>query len=382
MDTYRHIKAWSVFFVLQAVSAYAAVQSIDATVVAEVKQFVDGQELNSDYAFEDLDETTGNLPLIVVAELPGEEGQAEDAGAVASTYFYDPRLSTTPDPDEFGLDVAVFSLLDNVFYQGRGQATETREITFTESEIGKAAGTALEVRSYFFLDGYMVVWTDTGHVDLTGTTAEVMLSVEQIRGEQSEKVLEARLLLEGQADGSVLLTAEGALSVENVVLMDMTTEEVSELGRIHTVVIPNLAIPYFYEAKVDETFVLKADISARANGRPMTGASVALGFPLQILTELFYQVTGENSTGEQLQGSLNEVVDNAPLPAKPLKADGDGEIRIIGASPTAGLLSPLCGAMAVELAGLLVGLTLMRVIPGGRRKAGLTCSATAGSDGR
>ncbi len=348
----------------------AAVQSIDATVVAEVKQFVDGQELNSDYAFEDLDETTGNLPLIVVAELPGEEGQAEDAGAIASTYFYDPRLSTTPDPDEFGLDVAVFSLMDNIFYQGRGQATETREITFSESEIGRAAGTDLEIRSYFFLDGYMVVWTDADHVDLAETSAEVMLSVEQVRGDQSEKVLEARLFLEGQVDGSVLLTAEGALSAENVVLMDMTAKEVSELGRIHTVVIPNLAIPYFYEAKVEETFVLKAEISVRANGRPMTGASVALGFPLQGLTDLFNLVTGENATGEQLQSSLNEAVANSPLPAKPLKADGDGDIRIVGESPTAKLLSPFCGAMSAELVCLLMGLTLMKVIPGGRRKAG------------
>lgn len=346
--------------------AGAVVQSIDATVVAEVKQFVDGQVLNSDYAFQALDQTTGNLPLIVVAELPGEEGHDENAGAVASTFFFDPRLSTEPDPDEFGLDVSVYSLLDNVLYQGRSHATETRQITFTESDINRPAGTALEIRSFFFLDGYLVVWTDAETADLSGTMAEVVLSVEQIRSEQSGQVLDARLLLEGQADGSVALGAEGALSVENVVLMEMI-HEIPELGRVYVVVIPDIAIPYLYRANVEEAFVLKADISVRAHGQPMTGASVALGLPLQGLTELINRITGELTTGEQFQGLLDESVKNSPPASMPLRADNTNLIRVVGELPTTGLLPPLCGGMAVELVYVLAGLTLMRAMQDGRK---------------
>ena len=87
----------------------AVVQTIDATVTAKVEEYGRTGLVNSDTAFEDLDDSTSNLPLIADVEFMHTDENEELAGASAITTFNDPRLSQTPDPNEFGIDVNTFS---------------------------------------------------------------------------------------------------------------------------------------------------------------------------------------------------------------------------------------------------------------------------------
>ena len=206
----------------------AVVETFDATVAAEVREFLNFDVVNSDSAFEYLGETTGNLPLMVEAQLT--QAETEDAGAGVKTTFADPRVSTLPDPNEFGMAVVGYSEVANISYSAVGRASETRRVVFTAEEIGASGGTGLTARSTFFLDGLLVLWSEQGSTDLTGTTASVALNVTQLLpdDEQSTTVLEASLTLAGPptgdpaslSGGDASLTAVGGLTADHVVYLD------------------------------------------------------------------------------------------------------------------------------------------------------------------
>ena len=338
--------------------AAAVVQTIDANVTAEVEEWIDGAVANFDLAFEDLEETTGNLPLVVEAALVRRDEEGEEVSAArGTTSFQDPRLSGQADPDEFGVDLSAFSRLSGIAYQGRSRAVETREVTFTEDEIGAPAGTALEAASRFFVDGIVVLWGEEGTNDLTGTRGKVTLQVQQLGpgGIDPTTVLTAELTLEGGPEGTVVLSAEGALTADNVTLIDLT-DRVPALGAMHLLVIPDLAIPYVYPATVAEPFELTATVSTSIENQPGTGVSVLLGAPLVELVRLIADVT-DASVGELLSQVMSQALAASPPPAKPLVADGaTTEVKVV--EPT-GLTSPLpdplglCGMLGLESALML-----------------------------
>ncbi len=341
-----------------AAAAYAVVDTIDATVTAEVQEFVGGSAGNSDSAFEDLEQTTGNLPLVAEAELFRTTGGQDEAGATATTSFFDPRASLTPDPDEFGIDIGTFSLLPDISYAVLSNSTETREITFLADEIREPDGTELSVRSQFFLDGVLLVWGERDNEDLSGTTAGVVLSVLQTRPGDGEPtaVLNASLTLTGRGDGTATLSTSGSLAPENVTVLDLT-DPTDDFGPMHLVIIPaSTALPYVYPAEVGQTFVLKAEIEGQAHSQPGTGASVELGVPLLELAELVNTVAG-GGTGDLLQEIIEAALGSPPIAAKPLLPAAENTTVTVVRRSARGLEDilalPFCGSMGVESAVLL-----------------------------
>ncbi len=341
--------AWSVAV---AGPSRAAVTSFDATIESEVVEFNGDQQVSSDFAREDLDQTTPNLPLVAVAELSrtGEDELPVAAGGVTTT-FSDPRRRNTPDPDELGLDLAVFSRSPVISYSGHSSITETRQVVFTAEEMAEPAGTPLTIRSRFFLDGLLMLWGEEGQTDLSGTRTEIHLNVVQSGGElpADEELLTVSLLLEGHADGTLTVTPGGALEIGNVVVLDMSGT-VGGFGSLHVVVLPNLSIPYTYEALVDEPFQLEAHIEGTTRCRPGTGASAVLGVPLLELVALVNSV--DTGQGDLLGGLLDGIITENPTASKPLNAPA-GETIIVGRSARGLLpLSGLCGALGVEVLGI------------------------------
>jgi hypothetical protein len=336
--------------------ASAVVHTIDANVTAEVKEFENGTQINSDLAFKDLNESTSTLPLVVRTQLL----RSEEAGVSAGVTFSDPRLSVLPDPNEFAIDLAAFSVSPTVSYSSRGFANEIREITFLSSEIGAADGTELEAQSFFFIDGIILLWGEEGTSDLSGTTAQLNLSVQKSQAESADAtVLQAGLTLTGQADGTMTLTASGGLIADNVTVLNLTNL-VPDLGSVHLVVIPNIAIPYTYATSVGQSFRLNAEVSAQIQDQPGTGASIQLGVPLLELASLVNAVSG-GSAGTQLQQILEASLASNPAPLKPLfTADTSSTVRIVdrvGCLP--GLGGSCCGAIGAESALLMTLLGLM-----------------------
>src|SRR5262249_20842421 len=153
--------------------------------------------------------------------------------------------------------------------------------------------------------------------------------------------LQGGLKLMGQATGKGLLETHGALSDDNVILIDLTNQ-IPDLGPVHLLIIPNIAVPYTYNANVGETFTLEASIEGNVNNSPLTGASVTVGVPLLEVVELVNTVTG-GQVGDVLKAIVDAVAAQGGLAAaKPLvaKAAGTTVTILSTSSPTATPKSP------------------------------------------
>lgn len=351
------------------VSLQAVVQTIDATVTSSVEQTLPSGDVNTDFAYQDLGESTGNLPILAGARLM--EGGYVNSGAGANSRMSDPRTATTSDPAELGIAVVSNSTNAPSTWSAVGTAVETRTITFTSGEIGAETGTALTARSFFFLDAVLVLWRQAGSTDLTGTAAEVSVRVDQTRGtEQASAVLVSTMSLIGQADGTGTLVAGGSLVPENAVEIDVT-DLVPSMSSVRLVVLPKLAIPYEYPATVGETFTLKASIDGRITSGTDAGAAVILGVSLEEVVGFLSDVAGQD-LGQTLGQVLGVVIKDNPVPARPLTTDDasttvtiDPQARLLPGWP--GILCGTLGvesAMAVMIFAGFVGLTSTRRLRG------------------
>jgi hypothetical protein len=342
--------------------ALGIVQTIDGDVTAEVNEFVNGSAGDSDFAFKALSETTQTLPLDVVANLAhfdSGEPPTQDAGARAQTIFSDPRISTTPDPEEFGINLAAFSRAAQIAYSGQSLATETRSIDFLSVEIGARDGTPLEAQSQFFLDGVILVWGEPSQTNLAGTQSSFSLNVVQ-SGDDLEApltVLEAGLTLTGAADGSATLTASGRLSADNVVVVNLTGQ-VPQLGPVHLIVIPQSSIPYTYNAKVGNSFTLKASIQAQIKNQPFTGAAVVLGVPLSELAGEVDSITG-GQVGGVLEQLVQAAIASSGQPASPLPANAKGTTVTVLSGTGNPVAPPSCGLFGMESMLAMSGFSLV-----------------------
>jgi len=358
--------AFAVVLIL-AGATHGVVQTIDAMVNSRVEQSIPPDVVNTDTASENLGETTGNLPLTAEARLI--ENGYPDSGASASTLLADPRLAETADPSEIGLAALSNSNYGPSSWLASGTAAETRQITFTADEIGESDGTTLTARSYFFLDGVLVLWHQAGSADLTDVAAEAAIRVEQTRqdDDQPTTVLTATITLTGQSDGTAILTAGGQLVPENAVLFDIS-DLVPQLGTVQLVVLPKLAIPYEYPASVGEVFTLKATVDGRITSPGSAGAAVVLGPSLDDITNLLSDVAGVD-LGTTLVAVLNTYLKADLVPARPLTAANTSTTVTVDSSNSAltGWSGILCGSFGAEA---MIGLALWAGCIGWSRRRG------------
>lgn len=351
---------------IAASPAWAIVDTIDATARAEVQEFVAPDIVNTDSAFESLDESTSNLPLVTEAALRQVDAEQNLLGSgKVSSVFNDPRLIEDENPSEFGLDMAVYSLSSDVTYTGAGKATETREITFTADDLpGVADGTPLIARSQFFLNGFMMVW---GEPDASAgaTFANVRVRVFQQRAGNADEttVLDTTLHLTRDEQGVPVVTTDGPLTSDNIAVVD-TEGLISELGFASFLVIPEIGIPYTYEVNLGERFTLRAVVDCDIANAPLAGAGMTLG-----LTEEAFLGLIEELTGVPAADLLDILTADNVAAAKPLPyAKG---IDLIPNSPLASALSlsNLCGLLGAETLLPLACLPLALMASSRRKRA-------------
>lgn len=357
-------------------TARAVVLTINANVTAEVREHVNGEVVNSDFAFDELDVTTRNLPLVAEVQLlpPIVDGEVdgEDATvlAAATTTFRDPRLSATGPPNEFAAEVVGFSNSDLSTVTGRSEAVEIREVVFEPDEVDIDAGTEVLARSHFFLDGIMVLLAEPGASGLAGGRTELILRVVQERADaEPQVVLDASVVLVGNTDGTATLEVTGDLSEENLTTFGLQTLT-SDQGSFQAVVLPELAIPYTYPALIGETFTLRAEIFARFEAGPGTGAAVVLGDRLNTLGDVLAETLGEDLAAG-FEAGLTAGLSGVPLPAVPLVAAEQNtvlEIVTDAEQGLPGLGGPFCGLLGAESAMLAAGLTILSLCARKRAK--------------
>lgn len=328
----------------------AAVRAIDASAEAEVNEYIGSETVNYDSALKKLGETTPNLPLVAEAHLQQSNVSGEVTGAAATTTVSDPRISQLPNPEEFGMALGGISRMEQVTYGARCTAYEIREVEFTASDIGTEQGAALEARSYFYLDGILVIWSQSDSQDLGQTSAGVSLEVQQTRlGDgEPQTLLKAGLSLDGREDGTAELNTDGAIADDNVILQDVS-DWFPELGRAHLVILPDMAIPYTYESAVGEVFTLKARLEGSIVNQKHAGAAVLLGVPLPKLAGVLTDTVGQD-VGQGLGSYLVDLLSKRPVAEKSLSIDDrDTKVTVKEQSrllPWA--MSPWCGPLGVE----------------------------------
>lgn len=333
-------------------SASAVVTTVDAEVSAAVVEFEDGALINSVSAFEDLDDTTGQFPIETeVVLIPADEDD-DFSGAFAVMSIDDPTTATLPNPAEFGVNIGVFSDMPGITHTSDGSAVETREVTFTADEIDASPDTPLTARSFFFVDGIILIWSQVGQTDLSNTLATTSLHISQTRSiddsPEELSLIDASLSLSGAADGSADAIVTGDLDAANVIVLDLS-DAIADLGQLHVMFVPALAIPYTYDALTDEEFELQASISANVANRFGTGAAVVLGADLESLASLISQVTGSDAATTALNLLTAQKAINT-TPQRPLIADQDSTVVEIQRSFGLPFLPLACASLGGETA--------------------------------
>ncbi len=332
--------------------AQALVQTIDATVEASVVQHLAEGVVNTDASFESLDETTSNLPLKAEGRLLQlDENQASVSAGYAFTQFSDPRASDSANPQEVGVEAVAFSFDAVANYDLANGATETRTITFTADEIGQPDGTALQVTSFFFLNGFILQWGDLVNA-ASPSSAEVTIRVKQTRSgdDAATIVLEASLSLSHNSDGTPVVVATGALTDDQVAL-GHSLSPIDLLGTTNLLVIPQLGIPYQYEAAVGEEFTLEAQVECRLDNRPFTGTAIGLGISPESFVSDLLDLLGEPVSAALSIPGLNS---GPPLQAaKPLPM-GETIVKVADPAGLSILTQPFCGMLGIE--SMLMGL--------------------------
>jgi hypothetical protein len=332
-----------------------------------VTQRLAGGVVNTDESFESLGESTLNLPLKAEAHLNQlDTSESVVSGAQATSQFSDPRAATTDDPNELGIEAAAFSLDPITTYETRNEPTETRTVVFSADEIGQPEGTSLLVTSYFYLDGFLLEWGDLAEA-ANPASAQITVRVLQTRAGSTSPVtvLETSLTLSQQQDGTAVVTTTGVLEPDNLVLSGPIVVEPLP-GTSYLLTIPELGIPYEYEATVGEEFTLQAEVECRVLNQPFIGMAVGLGVSVDEYVDRLLELLGlPASTSIDIPGLTTGERSAA---AKPLPM-GQTEVKV---ADTNGLelnvSEPFCGLLGIE--SMLVPVALGGVMLCGLRRRG------------
>ena len=330
--------------------AAAEISSIAGYTQAEVTEFRSGVEGDTDRATESYPGTSAELPIQVVARLVSSGflgGNAlEEAAAAVAAQFADPRTVSSPNPEEFAINLALNSVSENIYYQGRAISRETRGVLYSAGELGVLAteGTEVSLTGRFYLDGALALMAVDATRDLTGASVTLNVTVVQrAEGQEDVTVFSGAVTLSGDVDGAASVAAAGSFPTTRLVLTNLGIIS-SEFAAFHALIIPNIAIDYSYTATVGQEFTLEATVEVTATNLPdECGVAAVLGTPTDTLTQVIGLTQGTEVASKTVTALTNER--ESPT--------GDAAFPRTTLVP---FLFPLCGGLGFET---LIGLTLL-----------------------
>jgi len=331
-------------------SACANVTEISARCESQVVEFLDGKPGAKDLAVERYPESTSVLPMRVQAGVTRESGEKLKGIGLCLSQFKDPRTSTSEVPDELNLDAGVFSAGSNVGYEVDGIVVERRTIRPGTDETGLTEGTQVEFTSNFYIQGLLVVASESIDRDLSGLQAlvEAMVVREGSSG-PAQTAMIATYKLIGKADGSVELVALGNAPADGALVQDLAAT-VPDFALLKVAILPAVQISYTYNATVGVESTLTGSLRIRLVSLPDgTGAGAAFGMPGEKISQTIDVAIGETD-GPDSVSAINDFIATVPAPGIQFLIDSTGQTASGFLSGFFGFFGQICGLFGVETA--------------------------------
>ena len=321
--------------------APAEIVSLAGSVEAQIIEYYIGKERDSDNVYDVFPETSAELPLQVVARLVSPEGLAgdltEEAAASVGAQFADPRTVSTPNPEEFAINLALHSISPHIHYEAQASSCETRGVNYAPGELGLFArdGDAVQLIGRLFLDGALTLFAADADQDLTGAYVRLNVTVWQYVEEQDEKIVfEGAVELTGTANGEVEVNVDGDFPTNRLVLSDLSVTA-SRFDVFRVLILPNMTINYNFDAVVGQEFTLEACVDVEAANLPNgIGVAAILGTPTDTLIDVI-DLTTDAQTASQFVSKITEERANPT---------GDSVFPAVGGWP----FLPACGVLGME----------------------------------
>jgi hypothetical protein len=339
---------------------------LDAVLDTRCQEFVAGEPVSFDQAFEELEVTSADLPLRVASRLrlpTADESLAATAMGFAD--LFEPKLGVPGrNPAELALEADLFSIDPDTSYQVTASVQELRTIEFTQAELLLEDASEQDVVGGVFLSGAIIVWAEDDLRDLDGLAAEMTFTVEHIRTaddpeqaepvEQRDTVFTAALGVAGKADGTVEPFAEGEVATlfggsELVRQLAGTDADdgLDQMGTVWVLLVPAQELSYQYSARPREEFQLLASFNVDVANLPGgTGVSAVFGRDFEALGELVNEAF-DGLDGEATQTAVNLAQAKARVPA-----DADETTAIT--TPGSAQRPMFCGGLGAEALGMLL----------------------------
>ncbi len=336
----------------------AEITEITGSASANVVEFVDGVEVQSDFNQNIVPLTTPQPPATAIAKLD-RLSQAHEltASAQVLAILDDPNRAGLANPNDVGLDLGAFSNNLTSSWFAEGTVDETRTIVFSPAEAGGLSlGADAVAASRIVLSGVLIITAEDMTKDLTGTevTFNISLSKRQ-QDEPAQSLIEGQLVFTGGPNGQANITsATGVFAGAFLPIIDFLGE-LDGLPNVRAIPIAGMQMPYEYPYIVGTPFDLDLTVSSQVRTTPDgVGAAAVFGLPPDGLASILSRVK-KDDRGTQLANRIAQEVDTTGA-------------AYVGA-PTAPLLFPFCGALGVETIGaLLVGVAFITTAR--RRKTG------------
>lgn len=329
---------------LPAASARGGVLEIRGSTVAFVRQFVDGQAVQSDVAQESIPGTASGPPLHTRARLDRlDQNHIITGGGQALTVFQLPFLRLFGPPTDIGLDLAAFGDDPMTTWVVGGTATETRRLRVDPPELGGgiAVGMPTRLRSSVSMSGVILITSLHPFRDLTG--AEVSINMTVVLRQMTlpgATPLVGSIRLHGGANGEIEVIRDGAFLNLSLPVIDLGGA-IPSLPLIKAVIFPGLSTPYEYDVTVGEEYELELIFDVEARTLPGgVGVAAVFGLPQASLEGIFARVKNDDR-GAALARAISERVDTT------------GWAYVDGAAGQASGGAPaVCGIFGAEAMGI------------------------------
>jgi hypothetical protein len=327
---------------LLSATAPGEILSFSGSAAATVQEFRSNEAGQTQSVSDAFPEPTATLPLQVIAELVFNE---HDAAAAAAAQFADPNGVTTPNPEEFAMNLALVSVVPDVSYTGTATSQEFRQIVFTTSEFPlRPEGTTLNFTGKLFLDGALAVFAPSADRDLTGANISLHVTVvKQVSGQDDQTVFSGSVTLEGTGPASVDSTAAGDFPTATLIRTNLAAF-INDFQVFEVLIIPSVTVNYTFPGTIGETFTLAAKVEVEGqNLGDNVGVAAVIGTPLDTIRQVIAAAKGDSTATKTITALTQEREDPTGTPA----------------FPTARTFLPGCGLFGFEFllgVGALAGL--------------------------